>query len=47
QVKFDERRCVAAVQRNYVTWFDVLDFGVYGIEEDDDLPGGSCTDEKW
>ncbi|RIB24655.1 WD40-repeat-containing domain protein [Gigaspora rosea] len=46
QVKFDERRCVAAVQRNNVTWFDVLDFGVYGIEEDDDLPGGSCTDEN-
>ncbi|CAG8689245.1 9438_t:CDS:2, partial [Racocetra persica] len=34
QVRFDERRCVAAVQRNSVTWFDVLDFGVYGIEEE-------------
>ncbi|KAF9578910.1 SCF ubiquitin ligase complex subunit cdc4, partial [Lunasporangiospora selenospora] len=39
QVKFDERRCVAAVQRNGVnggngaTYFEVLDYGVYGIEE--------------
>lgn len=27
QVKFDERRCVAAVKRGDVTWFEVLDFG--------------------
>jgi F-box and WD-40 domain protein CDC4 len=27
QIKFDERRCVAAVQRNGVTWIDVLTFG--------------------
>ncbi|CAG8441927.1 11864_t:CDS:2 [Diversispora eburnea] len=45
QVRFDERRCVAAVQRNSMTWFEVLDFGVYGIENDDGS-GGSCTDEN-
>ncbi|KAF9960504.1 SCF ubiquitin ligase complex subunit cdc4 [Mortierella alpina] len=39
QVKFDERRCVAAVQRagangaNGATYFEVLDYGIYGIEE--------------
>lgn len=39
QVKFDERRCVAAVQRagvnggNGATYFEVLDYGYYGIEE--------------
>ncbi|OLL23945.1 Cell division control protein 4 [Neolecta irregularis DAH-3] len=27
QIKFDERRCVAAVQRNQETCFEVLDFG--------------------
>ncbi|MCJ1393241.1 SCF ubiquitin ligase complex subunit cdc4 [Xylographa bjoerkii] len=27
QVKFDERRCVAAVQRNNLTYIEVLDFG--------------------
>jgi len=27
QVKFDERRCVAAVQRNNQTYIEVLDFG--------------------
>ena len=27
QIKFDERRCVAAVQRSGVTWIDVLTFG--------------------
>ncbi|KAI9741346.1 MAG: SCF ubiquitin ligase complex subunit cdc4 [Cirrosporium novae-zelandiae] len=27
QVKFDERRCVAAVQRNNMTYIEVLDFG--------------------
>lgn len=26
QVRFDRRRCVAAVQRNNATWFEVLDF---------------------
>ncbi|CAG8576473.1 12498_t:CDS:2 [Acaulospora morrowiae] len=46
QVRFDERRCVAAVQRNSVTWFEVLDFGVFGIEDDDESQGGSCTDEN-
>ncbi|CAB4479893.1 unnamed protein product [Rhizophagus irregularis] len=45
QVRFDERRCVAAVQRNSVTWFEVLDFGVYGIEEDGSQ-GNSCMDEN-
>ncbi|CAJ0643639.1 11236_t:CDS:2 [Entrophospora sp. SA101] len=45
QVKFDERRCVAAVQRNSVTCFEVLDFGVFGIEEDKNTPNASCTDE--
>lgn len=58
QVKFDERRCVAAVQRaaanganvpNGLTYFEVLDYGVYGIEEPfenapalpvDDVAGG-------
>ncbi|CAG8463821.1 9226_t:CDS:2 [Paraglomus brasilianum] len=34
QVRFDERRCVAAVQRNKVTFFEVLDFGVHNVEED-------------
>ncbi|KAF9438239.1 SCF ubiquitin ligase complex subunit cdc4 [Entomortierella beljakovae] len=39
QVKFDERRCVAAVQRlgtnggDGATYFEVLDYGIYGIEE--------------
>ncbi|TVY48477.1 WD repeat-containing protein [Lachnellula occidentalis] len=27
QVKFDERRCVAAVQRDNLTYVEVLDFG--------------------
>ncbi|KZF24906.1 WD40 repeat-like protein [Xylona heveae TC161] len=27
QVKFDERRCVAAVQRNHITYIEILDFG--------------------
>ncbi|KAK0877546.1 SCF ubiquitin ligase complex subunit cdc4 [Friedmanniomyces endolithicus] len=27
QVRFDERRCVAAVQRNNYTYIEVLDFG--------------------
>jgi F-box and WD-40 domain protein CDC4 len=27
QVKFDGRRCVAAVQRNSITYIEVLDFG--------------------
>ncbi|CAK1364437.1 unnamed protein product [Cercospora beticola] len=27
QVRFDERRCVAAVQRNQLTYIEVLDFG--------------------
>ncbi|CAJ0764567.1 11491_t:CDS:10 [Entrophospora sp. SA101] len=45
EVKFDERRCVAAVQRNSVTCFEVLDFGVFGIEEDKNTPNASCTDE--
>jgi F-box and WD-40 domain protein CDC4 len=27
QIKFDERRCVAAVQRGGITWIDVLTFG--------------------
>jgi hypothetical protein len=36
---------VAAVQRNSVTWFEVLDFGIYGIEEDGSQ-GNSCMDEN-
>ncbi|KAJ2316370.1 SCF ubiquitin ligase complex subunit cdc4, partial [Coemansia sp. RSA 2702] len=27
QVRFDQRRCVAAVNRNDVTYFEVMDFG--------------------
>jgi F-box and WD-40 domain protein CDC4 len=27
QIKFDDRRCVAAVQRGGITWIDVLTFG--------------------
>ncbi|KAG9290880.1 hypothetical protein G9A89_011030 [Geosiphon pyriformis] len=46
QVRFDERRCVAAVQRNQVTWFEVLDFGAYQIEErDHDLAEGNGSEE--
>ncbi|KAF9157929.1 SCF ubiquitin ligase complex subunit cdc4 [Actinomortierella ambigua] len=33
QVKFDERRCVAAVQRDDATFIEVLDYGIFGIEE--------------
>ena len=29
-----------------MTWFEVLDFGIYGIEEDDGLQEGSCVDEN-
>ncbi|EMC97825.1 hypothetical protein BAUCODRAFT_67017 [Baudoinia panamericana UAMH 10762] len=29
QVRFDERRCVAAVQRNNFTYIEVLDFGAF------------------
>ncbi|KAF2724822.1 WD40 repeat-like protein [Polychaeton citri CBS 116435] len=29
QVRFDERRCVAAVQRNNLTYIEVLDFGAW------------------
>ncbi|CAI2165504.1 5645_t:CDS:2 [Funneliformis geosporum] len=46
QVRFDERRCVAAVQRNSVTWFEVLDFGIYGIEDDDGSHENNCIDES-
>ncbi|KAG4301687.1 hypothetical protein PCANB_001866 [Pneumocystis canis] len=37
QVRFDERRCVAAVQRNYVTYIEVLDFGAAadGVPEEE------------
>ncbi|KAI8377941.1 WD40-repeat-containing domain protein [Radiomyces spectabilis] len=31
RVAFDHRRCVAAVHRDNVTSFEVLDFGVYGL----------------
>jgi len=36
QVKFNERRCVAAVQRNNLTYIEVLDFGASrdGVPED-------------
>ena len=27
QVKFDEQMCVAAVQKNSETWFEIFDFG--------------------
>jgi len=30
---------VAAVQRNQVTFFEVLDFGVYNVEEDNNITG--------
>ncbi|CAG8563730.1 15027_t:CDS:2 [Funneliformis mosseae] len=46
QVRFDERRCVAAVQRNSVTWFEVLDFGIYGIDEEDGSHENNCLDEN-
>jgi F-box and WD-40 domain protein CDC4 len=36
QIKFDERRCVAAVQRDGVTWIEVLTFG----DEDGNVVGG-------
>jgi len=35
RVAFDERRCVAAVHRNNVTWFEVLDYGVKGFEDNE------------
>ncbi|EAW06930.1 F-box/WD repeat-containing protein [Aspergillus clavatus NRRL 1] len=35
QVKFDDRRCVAAVQRDTLTYIEVLDFGAYR----DGIPG--------
>ncbi|CAG8542917.1 8540_t:CDS:2 [Ambispora gerdemannii] len=44
QVRFDERRCVAAVQRSNVTWFEVLDFGVEGIEGRDENDLGENND---
>ncbi|KAF3923781.1 hypothetical protein AA313_de0204935 [Arthrobotrys entomopaga] len=36
QVKFNERRCVAAVQRENLTFIEVLDFGAArdGVSED-------------
>jgi F-box and WD-40 domain protein CDC4 len=34
RVAFDERRCVCAVHRNGHTWFEVLDYGVVGLEAD-------------
>ncbi|KAI9285194.1 WD40-repeat-containing domain protein [Umbelopsis sp. AD052] len=37
RVAFDERRCVAAVNRNNVTWFEVLDYGVQGFEDDTEI----------
>ncbi|KAI7867186.1 WD40-repeat-containing domain protein [Spinellus fusiger] len=33
RVAFDERRCVAAVHKKNITSFQVLDFGVYGLED--------------
>ncbi|KAG2183558.1 hypothetical protein INT43_006564 [Umbelopsis isabellina] len=35
RVAFDERRCVAAVHRDRVTWFEVLDYGVKGFEDNE------------
>lgn len=37
QVRFDERRCVAAVQRDHVTYIEVLDFGAAadGVPEEE------------
>ncbi|KAI7852476.1 WD40-repeat-containing domain protein [Circinella umbellata] len=37
RVAFDRRRCVAAVHRNNITSFEVLDFGVYGLEDESHL----------
>ncbi|KAK9703317.1 SCF ubiquitin ligase complex subunit cdc4 [Basidiobolus ranarum] len=34
QVQFDHRRCVAAVQRQGQTWFEVMDFGIHGIRKE-------------
>ncbi|RUP51715.1 WD40-repeat-containing domain protein [Jimgerdemannia flammicorona] len=39
RVAFDERRCVCAVRRNDATFFEVLDFGVHNLEEQDSLEG--------
>ncbi|KAI9594286.1 hypothetical protein BDF19DRAFT_445482 [Syncephalis fuscata] len=33
QVRFDRRRCVAAVQRNSATWLEVLDFGLGSVND--------------
>lgn len=53
QVKFNERRCVAAVQRNNVTYIEVLDFGAArdGVPEEKrghriviDLEGNELSD---
>ncbi|KAI7089215.1 WD40 repeat-like protein [Hortaea werneckii] len=38
QVRFDERRCVAAVQRNNLTYIEVLDFGA----PRDGIPSRKC-----
>ncbi|OQO11246.1 hypothetical protein B0A48_05502 [Cryoendolithus antarcticus] len=38
QVRFDERRCVAAVQRNNLTYIEVLDFGA----SRDGVPAHQC-----
>lgn len=37
QVRFDERRCVAAVQRDHITYIEVLDFGAAadGVPEEE------------
>ncbi|KAF2478543.1 WD40-repeat-containing domain protein [Neohortaea acidophila] len=37
QVRFDERRCIAAVQRNNLTYIEVLDFGAFrdGVPAED------------
>ncbi|KAK9763751.1 SCF ubiquitin ligase complex subunit cdc4, variant 2 [Basidiobolus ranarum] len=47
QVQFDHRRCVAAVQINSATWFEVLDFGVDGIENSTPIHeiGGSVDEQ--
>lgn len=39
QIKFDERRCIAAVQRHGETYIEVLDFGLCGEDVPEHLRG--------
>ncbi|KAF2153898.1 WD40 repeat-like protein [Myriangium duriaei CBS 260.36] len=55
QVRFDERRCVAAVQRNNLTYIEILDFGASrdgvpaekrGVRKVVDIRGRDITDDE-